>query len=87
MNNTKRNIIIAAGFALVAAAAGLSIFFLWKPQPKGIVIAVSSLPSTERRGEVELGVRGTPEAVGLAIEQLTEGLDRLEARWHAPEPT
>ena len=46
MNNTKRNIIIAAGFALVAAAAGLSIFFLWKPQPKGIVIAVSSLPDS-----------------------------------------
>jgi len=46
MNNKKRNIIIAAGVALVAAAAGLGIFFLWKPEPKGIVIAVSSLPDS-----------------------------------------
>jgi molybdopterin-biosynthesis enzyme MoeA-like protein len=50
-------------------------------------IAVSSLPSTERRGEIELGVRGTPEGVGLAIEQLAEGLDRLGARWEWSQPT
>jgi ABC-type transport system substrate-binding protein len=46
MSNRIRNIIIAAGFALVASGAGLGIFFLWKPEPKGIVIAVSSLPDS-----------------------------------------
>jgi ABC-type transport system substrate-binding protein len=46
MNTKKRNIIIAAGAALVAAAAGLGIFFLWKPEPEGIVIAVSNLPDS-----------------------------------------
>jgi peptide/nickel transport system substrate-binding protein len=46
MNNKKINIIIGAAAALVAAAVGLGIFYLWKPQPKGIVIAVSNLPDS-----------------------------------------
>jgi ABC-type transport system substrate-binding protein len=46
MSHKIRNIIIAAGFVLVAAAAGLGIYFLWKPEPKGIVIAVSNLPDS-----------------------------------------
>ncbi|MBN1834890.1 MAG: ABC transporter substrate-binding protein, partial [Spirochaetales bacterium] len=46
MSNRNRNIIIAAGVVVLAAAAGLGIHFLWKPEPQGIVIAVSSLPDS-----------------------------------------
>ena len=46
MSNKNRNIIIAAGLVLVAAAVGLGIHFLWKPEPEGITIAVSSLPDS-----------------------------------------
>ena len=46
MSNKNRNFIIAAGLVVVVAAAGLGIYFLWKPEPKGIVIAVSSLPDS-----------------------------------------
>lgn len=46
MSNKNRNIIIAACFVVVAALAGLGIFLLWKPEPKGIVVAVSSLPDS-----------------------------------------
>lgn len=47
-------------------------------------IALSSLPSTERGGEIELGVRGSPDAVASAIEQLVDGLSALGARWEGP---
>lgn len=46
MSNKHRNIIIAASLAVAAAAVGLGIFLLWKPEPKGIVVAVSSLPDS-----------------------------------------
>ncbi len=46
MSNNKRNLIIAACLAVVAAAAGLGVFLLWKPEPKGIVVAVSNLPDS-----------------------------------------
>ena len=46
MTNKNRNIIIAISFAVVAAAAGLGVFLLWKPEPKGIVVAVSNLPDS-----------------------------------------
>jgi len=46
MSNKTRNIVIAASLAFVAAAAGLGIYLLWKPEPKGIVIAVSNLPDS-----------------------------------------
>ena len=46
MNNKRRNIIIVACFAAAAGRGGLGIFLLWKPEPKGIVVAVSSLPDS-----------------------------------------
>jgi peptide/nickel transport system substrate-binding protein len=46
MSNKKRNVIIAVSLAVVAAAAGLGVFLLWKPEPKGIVVAVSNLPDS-----------------------------------------
>ena len=46
MTNKIRNIIIAASLAVGAAAIGLGIYFLWKPEPEGIVIAVSNLPDS-----------------------------------------
>jgi peptide/nickel transport system substrate-binding protein len=46
MNIKRRNIVIAACLAVAAAAAGLGVFLLWKPEPKGIVVAVSSLPDS-----------------------------------------
>ena len=46
MNIKNRNIIIAVSLVVVAAAAGLGIFLLWKPEPKGIVVAVSNLPDS-----------------------------------------
>lgn len=47
-------------------------------------VAISSLPSTERHGEIELGVRGSPDAVAIAVDQLTDGLRTLDARWEGP---
>ncbi len=44
-------------------------------------ITISSLPSTERRGELELGVRGSQDSVADAVAQLVDGLDALGARW------
>ena len=46
ISHKLRNIIIAAGLAVGATAVGLGIYFLWKPEPEGIVIAVSNLPDS-----------------------------------------
>jgi hypothetical protein len=46
MTNKNRTIIIAVSLAVVAAAASLGVFLLWKPEPKGIVVAVSNLPDS-----------------------------------------
>ncbi len=41
-------------------------------------IKLSSLPSPERRGEIELGLSGDPAEVTAAHAELVKGLDRLE---------
>jgi len=46
MSTKNRNLIIAVCLVVVAAAAGLGIYLLWKPEPKGIVVAVSNLPDS-----------------------------------------
>jgi len=46
MKIKNRNIIIIISIVVVAAAAGLGIFLLWRPEPKGIVVAVSNLPDS-----------------------------------------
>ena len=46
MSTKNRNLIIAVCLVVVAAAAGLGVFLLWKPEPKGIVVAVSNLPDS-----------------------------------------
>ena len=45
MGTMKRYIVIIAA-AVVVAAAGLGVWLLWKPEPKGIVVAVSALPDS-----------------------------------------
>ena len=42
MTNKNRTIIIAVSLAVVAAAASLGVFLLWKPEPKGIVVFFAS---------------------------------------------
>jgi peptide/nickel transport system substrate-binding protein len=46
MSNKNRTIIIAVSLAVVAAAASLGVLLLWKPEPRGIVVAVSNLPDS-----------------------------------------
>lgn len=48
-------------------------------------IKLASLPSTEHRSRIELGVKGAPEAVGAAWRLLIAGLDALEATWEPLE--
>jgi peptide/nickel transport system substrate-binding protein len=45
MGKMKRYIVVAVAAAVVAAA-GLGVWLLWKPEPKGIVVAVSNLPDS-----------------------------------------
>lgn len=45
MGKMKRYIVVAVA-AVVIAAAGVAVYLLWKPQPKGIVVAVSALPDS-----------------------------------------
>ncbi len=46
MGTKKRNIIVIAAVITAAIVAGAGVFLLWKPEPKGIVVAVSSLPDS-----------------------------------------
>ncbi len=46
MTNKNRNLIIIVSLAVAVAAAGFGVFLLWKPEPKGIVVAVSNLPDS-----------------------------------------
>ncbi len=46
MKANTRNVVIIASIAAVLAAGALGVFLLWKPEPKGIVVAVSSLPDS-----------------------------------------
>ncbi len=46
MNISKRNIVVAAVAASVVLAGAIGTFLLWKPEPKGIVVAVSNLPDS-----------------------------------------
>jgi peptide/nickel transport system substrate-binding protein len=46
MSINKRNIVVVIIVAVVAIAASVGIFLLWKPEPKGIVVAVSNLPDS-----------------------------------------
>lgn len=45
MANIKRYVVIVVSALLVAAAA-VGVWLLWKPEPTGIVVAVSSLPDS-----------------------------------------
>jgi len=45
MGTMKRSIVIIVA-AVVVIAAGLGVWLLWKPEPKGIVVAVSALPDS-----------------------------------------
>ncbi|OHD72112.1 MAG: hypothetical protein A2177_06120 [Spirochaetes bacterium RBG_13_68_11] len=45
MGSMKRYIVIIVSVVVVAAAA-LGVYLLWKPEPKGIVVAVSALPDS-----------------------------------------
>ncbi len=45
MKITRRTIVAGAA-ALAAVAAAAAVFLLWKPQPKGITVAVSTLPDS-----------------------------------------
>jgi peptide/nickel transport system substrate-binding protein len=46
MKLSKRNIIIIAAVAAVAIVAVTAVLLLWKPEPKGIVVGVSTLPDS-----------------------------------------
>jgi peptide/nickel transport system substrate-binding protein len=46
MSISKRNIVVVIVVAVVAIAASVGVFLLWKPEPKGIVVAVSNLPDS-----------------------------------------
>jgi peptide/nickel transport system substrate-binding protein len=46
MNINKRNIVVVIAVAAVAVAASVGVFLLWKPEPKGIIVAVSNLPDS-----------------------------------------
>ncbi len=46
MKLTKRTILLGAAVAAVAAGAVAAVLLLWKPEPKGIVVAVSTLPDS-----------------------------------------
>ena len=61
MKLTKRTIIAAAA-ALAAVLAGAAVFLLWKPEPKGISVAVSTLP----------------DSLNPVLEQNTSGLNAAE---------
>jgi ABC-type transport system substrate-binding protein len=43
-SNTRTIVVIIV--AVVALSASVGVFFLWKPEPKGIVVAVSNLPDS-----------------------------------------
>ncbi len=45
MGAMKRYVVIIVS-AVVVAAAALGVYLLWKPQPRGIVVAVSNLPDS-----------------------------------------
>ncbi|HOX92958.1 MAG TPA: ABC transporter substrate-binding protein, partial [Spirochaetales bacterium] len=42
----KQRTILILGLVLAVAAVVAAVFFLWKPQPKGITVAVSNLPDS-----------------------------------------
>jgi peptide/nickel transport system substrate-binding protein len=46
MKVSKRNIAIVIVAVSVAFAGAIGVFLLWKPEPKGIVVAVSNLPDS-----------------------------------------
>jgi peptide/nickel transport system substrate-binding protein len=46
MKANKRNLIVVISVAAVAIAAAVGVFLLWKPEPKGIIVAVSNLPDS-----------------------------------------
>jgi peptide/nickel transport system substrate-binding protein len=46
MKITKRSIITVLAVAAVVVAAGVGVLLLWKPEPKGIVVAVTNLPDS-----------------------------------------
>ena len=46
MSINKRTIVVIIVIVAVAMAATVSVFLLWKPEPKGIIVAVSNLPDS-----------------------------------------